>query len=157
MAFRIEPSISVLVCSKGGGGLLNERMELVAELWEANIKVGAAEVFTCKGLWHKSVFISTESLLLSGPICPSGRSKSSGTIWICQWSWHQMPCVHHWSRCLTNRTCEGKYINVVLQVHLCFTLSRSYNSHQQIKKSGKCLVHTLLPCIYLFEQCSAIE
>jgi hypothetical protein len=50
VAFRIEPSISVLVCSKGGGGLLNERMELVAELWEANIKVGAAEVFTCKGL-----------------------------------------------------------------------------------------------------------
>ncbi|KAL6650949.1 hypothetical protein ACP70R_009874 [Stipagrostis hirtigluma subsp. patula] len=35
---RIEPSISVLVCSRGGGGLLNERMELVAELWEANIK-----------------------------------------------------------------------------------------------------------------------
>ncbi|XP_020151752.1 eIF-2-alpha kinase GCN2 isoform X1 [Aegilops tauschii subsp. strangulata] len=35
---RIENSISVLVCSKGGGGLLNERMELVAELWEANIK-----------------------------------------------------------------------------------------------------------------------
>uniref|UniRef100_A0A0E0KS85 non-specific serine/threonine protein kinase n=1 Tax=Oryza punctata TaxID=4537 RepID=A0A0E0KS85_ORYPU len=35
---RIEPSISVLVCSKGGGGLLNERMELVAELWEADIK-----------------------------------------------------------------------------------------------------------------------
>ncbi|KAG2567098.1 hypothetical protein PVAP13_7NG220600 [Panicum virgatum] len=35
---RIEPSISVLVCSKGGGGLLNERMELVADLWKANIK-----------------------------------------------------------------------------------------------------------------------
>ncbi|XP_062226036.1 eIF-2-alpha kinase GCN2 [Phragmites australis] len=35
---RIEPSISVLVCSRGGGGLLNERMELVAELWKANIK-----------------------------------------------------------------------------------------------------------------------
>ncbi|KAJ1271678.1 hypothetical protein BS78_06G144600 [Paspalum vaginatum] len=35
---RIEPSISVLVCSRGGGGLLNERMELVAELWQANIK-----------------------------------------------------------------------------------------------------------------------
>ncbi|TKW05167.1 hypothetical protein SEVIR_7G157200v4 [Setaria viridis] len=35
---RIEPSISVLVCSRGGGGLLNERMELVAELWTANIK-----------------------------------------------------------------------------------------------------------------------
>ncbi|KAG8082505.1 hypothetical protein GUJ93_ZPchr0014g47605 [Zizania palustris] len=35
---RIEPSISVLVCSRGGGGLLNARMELVAELWEANIK-----------------------------------------------------------------------------------------------------------------------
>ncbi|KAK3142214.1 hypothetical protein QOZ80_4BG0343710 [Eleusine coracana subsp. coracana] len=35
---RIEPSISVLVCSRGGGGLLDERMELVAELWKANIK-----------------------------------------------------------------------------------------------------------------------
>lgn len=35
---RIEPCISVLVCSRGGGGLLDERMELVAELWEANIK-----------------------------------------------------------------------------------------------------------------------
>lgn len=35
---RIEPSISVLVCSRGGGGLLNERMELIAELWKANIK-----------------------------------------------------------------------------------------------------------------------
>uniref|UniRef100_A0A453CA91 Class II Histidinyl-tRNA synthetase (HisRS)-like catalytic core domain-containing protein n=1 Tax=Aegilops tauschii subsp. strangulata TaxID=200361 RepID=A0A453CA91_AEGTS len=40
---RIENSISVLVCSKGGGGLLNERMELVAELWEANIKVNSTQ------------------------------------------------------------------------------------------------------------------
>jgi hypothetical protein len=39
--FRIEPCISVLVCSRGGGGLLDERMELVAELWEANIKVSS--------------------------------------------------------------------------------------------------------------------
>ncbi|KAL6528004.1 hypothetical protein OROHE_014954 [Orobanche hederae] len=30
--------ISILVCSRGGGGLLVERMELVAELWEENIK-----------------------------------------------------------------------------------------------------------------------
>lgn len=29
----------ILICSKGGGGMLEERMELVAELWEANIKV----------------------------------------------------------------------------------------------------------------------
>ncbi|KAL3835059.1 hypothetical protein ACJIZ3_009795 [Penstemon smallii] len=29
--------INVLVCSRGGGGLLVERMELVAELWEENI------------------------------------------------------------------------------------------------------------------------
>ncbi|CAN1247951.1 eIF-2-alpha kinase GCN2 [Linum perenne] len=29
---------SVLVCSRGGGGLLVERMELVAQLWEENIK-----------------------------------------------------------------------------------------------------------------------
>eukprot|EP00249_Psilotum_nudum_P019722 c27388_g1_i1 orf=702-2933(-) len=28
----------VLVCSKGGGGLLRERMELIAELWTGNIK-----------------------------------------------------------------------------------------------------------------------
>jgi hypothetical protein len=44
VAFRIEPSISVLVCSRGGGGLLNERMELVAELWKANIKVGSKSI-----------------------------------------------------------------------------------------------------------------
>ncbi|KMT15732.1 hypothetical protein BVRB_3g057120 isoform A [Beta vulgaris subsp. vulgaris] len=35
---RIEGSASVLVCSKGGGGLLEERMEIVVELWDANIK-----------------------------------------------------------------------------------------------------------------------
>ncbi|KAK6930573.1 RWD domain, partial [Dillenia turbinata] len=35
---RNEGSISVLVCSRGGGGLLEERMELVAELWDENIK-----------------------------------------------------------------------------------------------------------------------
>ncbi|VVA38780.1 PREDICTED: eIF-2-alpha kinase GCN2 [Prunus dulcis] len=35
---RYEVSNDVLVCSKGGGGLLAERMELVAELWEENIK-----------------------------------------------------------------------------------------------------------------------
>ncbi|KNA15063.1 hypothetical protein SOVF_101340 isoform C [Spinacia oleracea] len=33
-----EAYASVLVCSKGGGGLLEERMEIVVELWEANIK-----------------------------------------------------------------------------------------------------------------------
>ncbi|XP_020589730.1 eIF-2-alpha kinase GCN2 isoform X2 [Phalaenopsis equestris] len=36
--FRIEVNTNVLVCSKGGGGLLLERMELVAELWQANMK-----------------------------------------------------------------------------------------------------------------------
>ncbi|KAE8729727.1 putative serine/threonine-protein kinase GCN2 [Hibiscus syriacus] len=35
---RNEPTTSILVCSRGGGGLLRERMELVAELWEENIK-----------------------------------------------------------------------------------------------------------------------
>lgn len=35
---RIDPNINVLVCSRGGGGLLQERMELVSELWQANIK-----------------------------------------------------------------------------------------------------------------------
>ncbi|KAM4106014.1 hypothetical protein ACB094_04G035100 [Castanea mollissima] len=35
---RNEASTSILVCSRGGGGLLVERMELVAELWEENIK-----------------------------------------------------------------------------------------------------------------------
>lgn len=35
---RSEAYASVLVCSKGGGGLLEERMEIVVELWEANIK-----------------------------------------------------------------------------------------------------------------------
>lgn len=36
--FRYEASSNVLVCSRGRGGLLEERMELVAELWEENIK-----------------------------------------------------------------------------------------------------------------------
>ncbi|CAL1404688.1 unnamed protein product [Linum trigynum] len=35
---RNEASTSVLVCSRGGGGLLVERMKLVAKLWENNIK-----------------------------------------------------------------------------------------------------------------------
>ncbi|XP_020236018.1 eIF-2-alpha kinase GCN2 isoform X2 [Cajanus cajan] len=36
--FRSEASTNILVCSRGGGGLLVERMELVAELWEENFK-----------------------------------------------------------------------------------------------------------------------
>ncbi|XP_023759388.1 eIF-2-alpha kinase GCN2 isoform X1 [Lactuca sativa] len=36
--FRNDSSRSVLVCSRGGGGLLEKRMELVAELWEDDIK-----------------------------------------------------------------------------------------------------------------------
>lgn len=28
----------MLVCSKGGGGLLRERMEIVSELWDESIK-----------------------------------------------------------------------------------------------------------------------
>eukprot|EP01018_Ginkgo_biloba_P015528 Gb_22304 [translate_table: standard] len=35
---RSETGAVVLVCSRGGGGLLKERMEVVAELWAANIK-----------------------------------------------------------------------------------------------------------------------
>lgn len=35
---RSETGTSVLVCSRGGGGLLKERMEVVADLWAANIK-----------------------------------------------------------------------------------------------------------------------
>ncbi|GAB4825465.1 eukaryotic translation initiation factor 2-alpha kinase [Ancistrocladus abbreviatus] len=35
---RCEANVNILVCSKGGGGLLEERMELAAELWESNIK-----------------------------------------------------------------------------------------------------------------------
>ncbi|XP_027910011.1 eIF-2-alpha kinase GCN2 isoform X1 [Vigna unguiculata] len=35
---RNEGTTSILVCSRGGGGLLVERMELVAELWEENFK-----------------------------------------------------------------------------------------------------------------------
>lgn len=35
----------VLVCARGGGGLLRDRMALVAQLWAAGIK---AEVCTCQ-------------------------------------------------------------------------------------------------------------
>jgi hypothetical protein len=41
VTFRIEPSISVLVCSRAGGGTLDELMELIAGLWKANIKVSS--------------------------------------------------------------------------------------------------------------------
>lgn len=58
MAFRIEPSISVLVCSRGGGGLLTERMELVAELWKANIKV------VLEGSWAK-ISVETEAIMIT--------------------------------------------------------------------------------------------
>ncbi|XP_039129629.1 eIF-2-alpha kinase GCN2-like isoform X2 [Dioscorea cayenensis subsp. rotundata] len=36
--FRCENHICMLVCSKDEGGLLQERMEIVAELWQANLK-----------------------------------------------------------------------------------------------------------------------
>lgn len=36
--YRYNIGVEILVCSRGGGGLLKERMELVAELWEENIK-----------------------------------------------------------------------------------------------------------------------
>ncbi|KAK9734142.1 hypothetical protein RND81_04G117800 [Saponaria officinalis] len=42
---RREDSVSILVCSKGGGGLLKERMELLPRLWEANIKAGFVPSF----------------------------------------------------------------------------------------------------------------
>ncbi|KAG0591417.1 hypothetical protein KC19_1G174500 [Ceratodon purpureus] len=35
---NLETGTEVLVCSRGGGGLLAERMEVVARLWAANIK-----------------------------------------------------------------------------------------------------------------------
>ncbi|VFQ81070.1 unnamed protein product [Cuscuta campestris] len=38
LPYRNDMGTKVLVCSRGGGGLLVERMELVAELWEENIK-----------------------------------------------------------------------------------------------------------------------
>ncbi|RAL54983.1 hypothetical protein DM860_013679 [Cuscuta australis] len=38
LPYRNDMGTKILVCSRGGGGLLVERMELVAELWEENIK-----------------------------------------------------------------------------------------------------------------------
>ncbi|KAK9932367.1 hypothetical protein M0R45_019607 [Rubus argutus] len=53
-----EVSNSVLVCSKGGGGLLAERMELVNELWEENIKVLRLKDLCCK-LIARLIFVLT--------------------------------------------------------------------------------------------------
>ncbi|GFQ06394.1 probable serine/threonine-protein kinase gcn2 [Phtheirospermum japonicum] len=36
--YRNDIGLNILVCSRGGGGLLVERMELVAELWDGNMK-----------------------------------------------------------------------------------------------------------------------
>lgn len=44
-SFRNDATSSVLVCSRGGGGLLKERMELVAELWEEKIKAEFVPTF----------------------------------------------------------------------------------------------------------------
>ncbi|GAB2265636.1 eukaryotic translation initiation factor 2-alpha kinase [Dionaea muscipula] len=35
--FRSEARVPILICSKGGGGLLKERMELAAQLWSSSI------------------------------------------------------------------------------------------------------------------------
>ncbi|GFY82654.1 protein kinase family protein [Actinidia rufa] len=42
--FRYDVSSNILICSRGGG-LLEERMELVAELWEENIKAEFVPVY----------------------------------------------------------------------------------------------------------------
>ena len=43
---EVDSEIEVLVCSKGGGGLLRERMEVVSELWDADVKVRDCDVTT---------------------------------------------------------------------------------------------------------------
>lgn len=65
---RSDAAADVLVCSRGGGGLLMERMEIVNELWSANIKV--------KEPWRTDV----HAILLSSHTlkkqCPWVRSVS---------------------------------------------------------------------------------
>lgn len=43
--FRSDASTNILVCSRARGGLLMERMELVAELWQENLKVETSKPF----------------------------------------------------------------------------------------------------------------
>lgn len=66
---RNDTGINILVCSRGGGGLLFERMELVAELWEENIRVG--NLISCKillvCLLHKLKLLKS---IFAGRVCP---------------------------------------------------------------------------------------
>lgn len=47
---NVETGTEVLVCSRGGGGLLAERMHVVAHLWASNIKV-TSNVFSAVYDW----------------------------------------------------------------------------------------------------------
>ncbi|KAK6914565.1 hypothetical protein RJ641_021886 [Dillenia turbinata] len=67
---RNEGSISVLVCSRGEGGLLEQRMELVAELWDENIKYEYASEHDIKGLINvKDLIIETDTGGVSNWFC----------------------------------------------------------------------------------------
>lgn len=102
---RNEVSNSVLVCSKGGGGLLAERMELVNELWEENIKVLRLKDLSCK-LVAQLMFCSDCLILcLSGWISPDTRSKPYRAVWICQRTWYKMSCHHNRHWCFSERFC----------------------------------------------------
>ncbi|GAA0167273.1 non-receptor serine/threonine protein kinase [Lithospermum erythrorhizon] len=53
---RHDVGSTVLICSRGGGGLLVERMELAAELWEENMKVRAQ--FPHPFIFHGQILVT---------------------------------------------------------------------------------------------------
>ena len=62
-------STDVLICAKGGGGLLRERMKLAAQLWEAGIKVRGFLYRTyrsCIHLMFKTCFVSVNRPIMLG-------------------------------------------------------------------------------------------
>ena len=76
---RPRPEPGVLVCAKGGGGLLRQRMELVSELWEANIRAQMVhEINPTMAAQYE--YAASSSVNLRWLVVLTEASSSSGTV-----------------------------------------------------------------------------
>lgn len=82
----------ILVCSRGGGGLLKERMELTGKLWQAGLKVistfsllSYCFCYPNRFLWQQILFCVMAFCWIPGSICSFCLTKSHRAIWIRPW------------------------------------------------------------------------
>ena len=134
LSIEAERGAEVLVCSKGGGGLLRERMEVVSELWDGNIKASNQRVTLFISMLFYSVLWSSNrfyywavsctrycedwilySLKVAfccvfvspGRFCSLFVTKPYWTIWVCAWTWDQMAGYTNRGRSYSCKLCEG--------------------------------------------------